>query len=127
MKAATVSAPDVAVLSAHLGLNRWALTVLDLGGSRIGDVGARVMACALRTNTTLQSLDLSSNAIGAVGAGALCTELRANNATLTALDLHDNELDGADNAAMREALHGHASLTKLILITPMYGLDLNRF
>jgi hypothetical protein len=70
------------------------LTSLNLGGSQIGDDGAKDLSGALKHNTTLTSLELGFNKISAAGAKDLSDALK-HNTTLTSLNLRDNQIGGA--------------------------------
>jgi Ran GTPase-activating protein (RanGAP) involved in mRNA processing and transport len=51
---------------------------LDLSYNSIGDDGAKALAEALKTNSTLTTLDLQNNSIGPDGAKALAEALKTN-------------------------------------------------
>ena len=67
------------------------LTTLNLPQNNISNIGAIVLAEALKTNKTLTTLNLQQNDIGDEGVFALAEALKTNN-TLTTLNLQQNDI-----------------------------------
>mmetsp|Transcript_57571 Transcript_57571/g.182347 ORF Transcript_57571/g.182347 Transcript_57571/m.182347 type:complete len:111 (+) Transcript_57571:2334-2666(+) len=65
----------------------WKESDLSLRNNKIGVEGAKAVAVALKTNTSLTTLDLSGNDIGAEGAKAVVEALKVNK-SLTVLKLN---------------------------------------
>eukprot|EP00588_Corethron_pennatum_P013780 CAMPEP_0194274722 /NCGR_PEP_ID=MMETSP0169-20130528/7733_1 /TAXON_ID=218684 /ORGANISM="Corethron pennatum, Strain L29A3" /LENGTH=259 /DNA_ID=CAMNT_0039017993 /DNA_START=82 /DNA_END=861 /DNA_ORIENTATION=+ len=80
----------------------------------LGVDGAKVLAAALRDNTTITTLNLNKNEIGDEGAAAIVKGLRGNT-TLTCLVLMANEIGDKGAAAIGEALHHNTTITHLLL------------
>lgn len=59
-------------------VNTSTLTLLDLGGNALGDVGAQAVAAALASNLSLKRLFMAANRITAVGVDALLRSLQQN-------------------------------------------------
>jgi NLR family CARD domain-containing protein 3 len=77
------------------------LWFLSLSHNIIRDKGAKVLAKALKRNSTLQELNLDDNNIGKEGAKSLVDALK-HNSTLRELDLDDNNISNAlDNQITR--------------------------
>ncbi|KAJ3334603.1 hypothetical protein HDU93_007652, partial [Gonapodya sp. JEL0774] len=89
-------------------------TELDLRSNSIGEAGARAVADALKTNSTLTLLNLDWNEIGEAGARAVANALKTNT-TLTSLDLRHNEIGEAGARAVADALKTNTTLTSLDL------------
>eukprot|EP00435_Cladocopium_sp_Y103_P068258 s1665_g31.t1 len=87
---------------------------LDLDANNIGDAGAQALGEALKVNVTLKNLDLEDNNIGAAGAQALGEALKIN-VTLTKLFLNQNNIGAAGAQALAESLKINRSLKKLRL------------
>jgi len=105
-----VHVTTVALLLHVLADAMGAVTLLDLMGFNIRDVGAEALAGALRVNATVTSLNLWGNYIGAVGAEALAGALSVN-ATVTRLDLSGNGLSDKSKSVVRQAWrHGSGGL-----------------
>ena len=85
--------PGAGSLACGLLSHPASLTVLELSGNRIGALGTRRLALALRDNTSLTSLGLAANGIGVEGAVDLAEALQSNRA-LVRLDLSFNKLGG---------------------------------
>lgn len=84
------------------------------GGNHIGDKGARHLARALRTNTSLEYLSLPGNGIGDSGTRRLAVALRQN-ATLQVLDISSNGISHVGASHLAEALAQNRGLLRLIL------------
>jgi Ran GTPase-activating protein (RanGAP) involved in mRNA processing and transport len=90
-------------------------TVLNLGGNRIGDEGAGVIARAVADgSSTLQVLKLYKNKISSVGAVALA-EAVAGNASLMSLSLTNNHITMEGYLAFAAALRTNSVLEGLDL------------
>eukprot|EP00300_Choanocystis_sp_HF-7_P028025 c33375_g1_i1.p1 GENE.c33375_g1_i1~~c33375_g1_i1.p1 ORF type:complete len:284 (-),score=89.70 c33375_g1_i1:5-808(-) len=101
---------DVAeALAEGLRSKRNTLKVLNLGGNRIGDVGAKALGNALRTNTSLTYLELTRNNISTEGAKAIAQALHSNK-SLNELGLGGNAIGDAGAAAFIEALNANETL-----------------
>ena len=90
------------------------LTRLNLNLNNISDEGAKALANALQTNTSLTTLDLRWNDIGAEGVTALANALKTNS-SLTRLDLGNNRIGDEGATALANALQTNTSLTTLDL------------
>ena len=77
------------------------LTTIDLRGNNIGDEGAKAIAEALKGNTSLTSINLSNNNIGDEGAKAIADALKFNT-SLTTIDLDNNNLGDEGKKAVAE-------------------------
>ncbi|KAF9968702.1 hypothetical protein BGZ70_010208 [Mortierella alpina] len=103
------------------------LNVIRLDQCRIDDSGAKALAEALRTNSTVVFLDLGENSIKEQGAQALAEALTLNT-TLTALYLYGNallmwNLIGPNGAqALAQSLKVNATLTTLNVYANSIGL-----
>jgi hypothetical protein len=90
------------------------LSILHLGGNRIGNAGVQHLASILKDNTMLTELHLGSNEIGNKGVVALANVLAVHNRTLKLLDLDQNQIGDAGMTAMvRAILDSSSSLTHL--------------
>ena len=87
---------------------------LDLGHNNMGDTGAQALAESLKINRTLRSLWLQGNNIGAAGAEALGEMLKINS-SLKELDLRDNNIGAAGALALAAGLLQNRGLRKLEL------------
>ncbi|KJE96479.1 hypothetical protein CAOG_06801 [Capsaspora owczarzaki ATCC 30864] len=88
------------------------LTVLGLDGNQIGNVGARAIAEALKVNMGVTLLGLQQNQIGDAGAQAIAEALKVNT-TLTQFYLGRNEIGDVGAQAIAEALKVNKTLTRL--------------
>jgi len=98
------------------------LTTIDLGGSYIGDEGAKALTEALKVNQSLTEIDLRNNDIGAEGAKALAKALKINE-SLTKIDLSDNNIGSEGAKALAKALKINESLTKIDLYSNNIGSE----
>ena len=94
------------------------LTNLDLSWNEIKSTGASAIAEALLQNTILASLDLSWNAIGSMSdkerkIADNLSALLSDNATLTHVDLSQNQLSAYDCGRIGEGLKNNHSLLGL--------------
>eukprot|EP00435_Cladocopium_sp_Y103_P051607 s276_g16.t1 len=87
---------------------------LNLNGNNIGDAGAQALAESLKINLSLKELDLRDNNIGAAGAQALAEALKIN-ATLRYLYLQDNNIGVAGAQALAAGLLQNRGLQGLLL------------
>ena len=90
---------------------------------QFGDIGAKLVASELKTNTDCVSLWLYGNEITAVGATELSKGLRANT-TLRVLDLHNNRLGDAGALELARALRTGTTLRVLNLSGNSIGPNL---
>jgi len=82
---------------------------LDLNNKHIGDEGAKVLADALRTNTSLERLYLWNTGIGDDGAKALAAVL-ASNTHLKDISLGGNRIGDEGGKALAAALRTNTTL-----------------
>src|SRR3990167_8895979 len=82
----------------------------------IGDEGAKALAKALQTNTSLTRLNLNLNNISDEGAKALANALQTNT-SLTTLDLRWNDIGAESVTALANALQHNFFMTEI------WGLD----
>ncbi len=87
---------------------------LDLVMKNIGADGAKSLARALETNTTLTNLNLGGNNIGVDGANAIFNALK-NNTALAKLNIVGNSIGVDAENALFEALETNTGLTDLDL------------
>ena len=97
---------------------------LYLSSNNIGDVGARAIADALRSNRVITTLYLSGNLITNEGARALGDAL--SKGALIELYLGQNQIGDAGAFAMAAALRGPGRLQKAFLTGNPFGRDANR-
>ena len=84
-------------------------------GCNLGELGAKVVAEAMATNSVTYELDLEANNIGAAGAEALGEMLKIN-VTLRLLDLRkNNEIGAAGALALAAGLLQNRGLRRLSL------------
>ena len=92
------------------------LTTVILSNNGIGDRGAIALATALRANHTLKSLDLSNNGIGDRGANMLADALGTNDTLkIKSLNLGNNDIGDRGAIALAGALGTNKTLTTLNL------------
>ena len=87
---------------------------LNLEANKMGDAGARALAESLKINVTLMELDLGRNNIGAAGAEALAESLKINR-SLRILSLAVNNIGNAGAEALGESLKINITLEYLYL------------
>ena len=87
---------------------------LDLNFSNMGDAGAKALAESLKINRSLRTLSLQSNNIGAAGAEALGEMLKIN-VNLTHLYLQQNNIGAAGALALAAGLLQNRGLRRLYL------------
>jgi hypothetical protein len=90
------------------------LTSLYLDRQSIQDDGAKALADALKSNTALRTLRLDTNSIQNEGVTALAHALKENTALRT-LHLDNNSIEDAGAKALAEALKNNTNLTTLHL------------
>lgn len=90
------------------------LTSLLLGGNRMGNRGARLIAAGLAKNKKLLMLNLADNSIGVDGAVAIARSLMINS-TLQHLDLTKNRCQSHGAEEIGAALKQNSSLKTLLL------------
>jgi hypothetical protein len=99
------------------------LTRLDASyqhaGGRMGEVGARALATALRENGTLTSLDIEGNDVGAAGARAVLAAVNESSTLLSLGQCAHNPL--ARNHAL-PALLAQTALSVRVCHAPIYTL-----
>jgi hypothetical protein len=76
---------------------------VDLSSVSLGAEGARMLAEALRRNTSIVSLDLSSNNLDAEGASVLAEALRSNT-SIVSIDVSSNNVGSEGASALAVAL-----------------------
>ncbi|XP_036412840.1 NACHT, LRR and PYD domains-containing protein 12-like [Colossoma macropomum] len=74
-------------------LSRSRLKKLQLGPSRIGDDGLKLLSAALRTNSTLHLLGLTHCNLTGASCTALASALSSDSSALRVLDLSNNDLE----------------------------------
>ena len=87
---------------------------LDLASNNIGNAGAQAVAESLKINNTLIRLYLGHNNIGPAGAEALAESLKIN-VTLRYLDLKENNIGTAGALALAAGLLQNRGLRRLYL------------
>ena len=87
---------------------------LDLDDNNMGDPGAQALAESLKINRSLRILRLGCNNIGAAGAEALAESLKTNS-SLTDLSLYCNNIGNTGAQALGESLKSNSSLKVLDL------------
>jgi len=92
------------------------LAELGMSNDNIGDIGAIALAEALEGNTALTWLELGNNVIGDNGAIAIARMLKSNSALAT-LYLYTNDIGDRGATAIAEALKGNSVLTTLNLMS----------
>ncbi|KAJ3216732.1 Leucine-rich repeat-containing protein 71 [Dinochytrium kinnereticum] len=90
-------------LFAYLISEESSLKTLSLRMNKIGDIGAKAIAGALKTNRVLMNLNLWGNAIGREGAGDLAEALKFNQ-SLSYLSLGRNPVGDEGAAALGKVL-----------------------
>eukprot|EP00286_Rhodomonas_abbreviata_P008397 CAMPEP_0181323850 /NCGR_PEP_ID=MMETSP1101-20121128/20024_1 /TAXON_ID=46948 /ORGANISM="Rhodomonas abbreviata, Strain Caron Lab Isolate" /LENGTH=253 /DNA_ID=CAMNT_0023431943 /DNA_START=75 /DNA_END=836 /DNA_ORIENTATION=+ len=80
-----------------------------LNNQSIGDIGAKLVANELKTNTECESLWLFGNGISHHGAAELAKGL-SKNSTLTVLDLHDNKIGNEGARVLAQVLKTNTTL-----------------
>ncbi len=88
----------------------------------IGDEGAKALAEALETNATLTSINLTENNIGDEGAKALAEGLKTN-ATLTSINLGGNNIGDEGAKALAEVLKTNKTVTSINLLGNKIGAE----
>ena len=89
---------------------------LDLNGSNAGDGGAQALGESLKINVTLRCLQLRENNIGAAGAQALGESLKVSS-SLKELGLHYNNIGDAGAEALAESLKINSQLWRHLSLT----------
>ena len=97
------------------------LTKVDISYCKIDSDCACCLASALRSNTTLTVLDISGNSVGEVGALAMIEMLKKHNAILTVLKMSKNSLSECGALAMAEMLQHNTTLTVLNMDRNLVG------
>lgn len=80
----------------------------------IGGKGAKAIAVALVSNTTISTLNLADNGIGGEGAIAIADMLK-DNCYVTKLDISDNGIEAPGAYAMAEMLKYNTTITECYL------------
>ena len=91
-----------------------AVTSVNFSQNSLGDKSGKLIAEALKTNTTLTQLDLGGNNLGDKS-GKLIAEALKTNTTLTQLELGGNNLGFKSALAMAQALKVNTHLTSIKL------------
>lgn len=116
---------DAAIIFGELLKVNTSLTMLNLQGNEIGNLGTVAMADGIKANdsSSLHFLNISNNNIGVVGARSIATMLMTNK-YLVELDLCRNTSMGADGVnTIVDALKQNQSLTTLKLNFIRFGDD----
>jgi Ran GTPase-activating protein (RanGAP) involved in mRNA processing and transport len=104
---------NILKLTASLA-NNTHIRTLYLHECGIDDIGASILAFALRKNESIQQLWLKGNMIGDVGASALASAL-SENRTLRILGLNDNDIGNYGGSAIKQALKHNRVVTDVFL------------
>ncbi|GJJ76025.1 hypothetical protein EMPS_08383 [Entomortierella parvispora] len=96
------------------------LIYLSLQENHLKETGANALANALKTNSALTTLVLTLNRIGPQGAQAMALALKENS-TLTTLNLENNGVEDIGAKALSEALKTNSTLVNLALGTNSIG------
>ncbi|MCX4084637.1 hypothetical protein N7281_07430 [Rickettsia hoogstraalii] len=94
-------------------------TILNFRYTNLGDVGAKLIAEAIRFNNSIAHLDLGYNNIGNAGIREIAVVLKFNN-SITYLNLSGNKIDETGIKELSESLKFNNSITYLNL----YGNDI---
>jgi len=105
-----------------LGLSK-SLTLLDLSGNKVGDLGGAALAQALPHSISLISLDLSDNKLALRTAHALAKALANNRVGLTSLDVSWNHFRPPDARLLLASLMKNSRLRALNLSWNGIGKD----
>jgi Ran GTPase-activating protein (RanGAP) involved in mRNA processing and transport len=90
------------------------ITTLDLGVNSLKDEGVKVLADALKTNTTITTFNLSDNTIGPQGVKALVDALTENKRTkITTLNLSYNKIGLQGVKVLADALKTNETITTI--------------
>jgi len=108
------SADYAECVSQMLGQNS-CLTSLDIGGSRIGDDGAEILATTLLKCRTLKILKVGANGIGLIGGEAFAKLLGSGNCALEELDLSRNDIVDESASVIGHVLAENTTLQVLDL------------
>ena len=92
----------VKLLAAALRTNT-SLLALDLSESGLGVEGCKKLASALKLNSTLTMLDLARNNIGEEGATAIADVLMSANSAITDLHVGGNHLSDSARQSLEDA------------------------
>ena len=95
----------VKLLAAALRTNT-SLLALDLSESGLGVEGCTKLASALKLNSTLTMLDLTRNNIGEEGATAIADVLMSANSAITNLYVGGNDLSDSARQCLEDACKG---------------------
>ena len=95
----------VKLLAAALRTNT-SLLALDLSESGLGVEGCTILASALKLNSTLTKLDLTRNNIGEEGATAIADVLMSANSAITDLYVGGNDLSDSARQCLEDACKG---------------------
>jgi Ran GTPase-activating protein (RanGAP) involved in mRNA processing and transport len=90
------------------------ITMLDLEGSKLGDLGATEVAKALRGNISIANINLNSNQIDSQGATSLAEAVGVSN-VLQRIDLGRNRIGNDGALALASALRRNRSLRTLLV------------
>ena len=93
---------DFKLLAAALRTNT-SLLALDLSESGLGAEGCTMLASALKLNSTLTMLDLARNNIGEEGATAIADVLMSANSAITNLYVGGNDLSDSARQCLEDA------------------------
>ena len=104
------------------GLKQNIITYLKINNCRFSDEEAKLLANALKNNTTLLEFYIDRNQIGAEGAKALANAL-GKNTTLLDFSLGNNQIGDEGAKALAIALEKNTTLMRLELYNNNIGID----
>lgn len=107
-----ISSKGIEALSEWIGSSSCSLTRLFIRSTSMGDKGARAIADALETNTSLRELSLTGSNITAVGAASLGRALVEND-TLSRLSLAHNRIGVEGVTALARGIQQAMAITSL--------------
>ena len=101
------------IVALATALNYSSLTSLDLSYSCcLGDYGFYKLACAIQTNTTLQSLHLSGNGLNSLEGYMIANAIRMNRSVVS-LNISDNEIEDYGMYTICTMLYFNTTLKQL--------------
>lgn len=107
-----VGARGIEALSEWIGFEACSVRSLFIRTTSMGDAGARAIADALETNTSLRDLSLTGSHISAVGAASIGRALVQND-TLSRLNLAHNRISVEGLIALARGIQQSMALTSL--------------
>ena len=107
-----INARGIEALSEWIGLDSCSIKSLFIRSTSMGDEGAKAIADALETNTSLRDLSLTASLITATGATSLGRAL-IQNETLARLNLAHNRISHEGLIALAKGAQQSVALTSL--------------